>query len=117
MKTAKKDTPGQKLFFGLLRAFAYEQRENALTDVTQAVDVTKRWMAGMSRNLRKRFADGLRKRRGELAITQETLADIAGLTATAVALIERGERAPSLDTATRLCWALDVAGGATMEDL
>ena len=58
-----------------------------------------------------------RDRREELGLTQQELADTAGLTATAVAMIERGERAPSLDTATRLCWALDVAAGASVEEL
>ena len=52
----------------------------------------------------------------ELGLTQQRLADIADLTVTAVAMAERGERAPSLDTAMRLCWALDIAAGVTLED-
>ena len=76
---------------------------------------TRRWLEGMSRHLKKSFPAGLRTRREELTLTQQQLADIAELTATAVAMIERGERAPNLDTAARLCWALDAAAGVTPE--
>ena len=61
--------------------------------------------------LKEKFSTGLRKRREELGLTQQKLADIAELTVTAVAMIERGERAPNLDTAARLCWALGMAAG------
>ncbi len=71
----------------------------------------------MSRHLKESFPTGLRKRREELGLTQQELAEIAELTVTAVAMIERGERAPNLDTAARLCWALDVAAGVTPEEL
>ena len=78
---------------------------------------TRRWVEGMSRHLKESFAAGLRTQREQLGLTQQELADIADLTVTAVAMIERGERAPNLDTATRLCWALDEAAGVTAEDL
>lgn len=57
------------------------------------------------------------KRREQLGLTQQELAGIAALTVTAVATIERGEWEPNLDTATQLCWALDVVAGITPEDL
>ena len=57
----------------------------------------------MSRHLKESFPAGLRKHREELGLTQQELADIAELTATAVAMIERSERTPNLDTAARLC--------------
>jgi len=71
----------------------------------------------MSRHLQESFPAGLRQRREELGLTQQELADIAGLTSTAVAMIERAERLPNLDTAARLCWALDVAADVTLEEL
>jgi DNA-binding XRE family transcriptional regulator len=77
---------------------------------------TKSWLEGSSRHLKGSFSAGLRQRREDLGLTQQALADNAGLTVTAVAMIERGERTPNLDTAARLCWALDVAAGVTLEE-
>ena len=121
-KTKKKSTPGQKLWFNLYRADLYDEEAEkiAVADGVPRFDpdrMTKRWLQGMSRNLKERFPAGLRKRREELGLTQQQLADIAELTVTAVAMIERGERGPNLDTAARLCWALDLAAGVTPEDL
>jgi len=118
----KKETPGQKLWLGLYRADHYNQEVEKLVVPPGASKLsperaTRRWLEGMSRNLKNSFPKGLRARREELGLTQQELADIAELTVTAVAMIERGERAPNLDTAARLCWALDVAAGVTLEEL
>jgi DNA-binding XRE family transcriptional regulator len=115
-KTRKNDTPGQRLWLDLYRADLYDQQAEKIVVPHGAPNLnaeraTRRWFEGMSRHLRESFPTGLRKRREELGLTQQELADIAELTVTAVAMIERGERAPNLDTAARLCWALDVAAG------
>lgn len=114
--------PGQKLWLDLYRADLYNQEAEkiAVAPGSSRLDperATKRWLEGMSRHLKDNFPTGLRKRREELGLTQQELADIAELTVTAVAMIERGERVPNLDTAVRLCWALDVAAGVTPEEL
>jgi DNA-binding XRE family transcriptional regulator len=118
----KKDTPGQKLWLSLYRAEHYDQQAERSAVAPGATKLnpqraTRRWLEGMSRNLKSRFSKGLRERREELGLTQQQLAELAELTATAVAMIERGERSPNLDTATRLCWALDAAAGVTAADL
>lgn len=118
----KKDTPGQKLWLGLYRADLYDQEAGKLAVPHGATRsnpqrATRRWLEGMSRHLKESFPAGLRERREQLGLTQQQLADTAQLTVTAVAMIERGERAPNLDTAARLCWALDVAAGVTPDDL
>jgi DNA-binding XRE family transcriptional regulator len=119
---AKKNTPGQKLWLGLYRADLYDQQANNIIVPPGSLKLdpermARRWLEGMSRHLKESFPTGLRKLREELHLTQQKVADIAELTVTAVAMIERGERAPNLDTAARLCWALDVAAGVTPEDL
>lgn len=117
-----KYTPGQKLWLSLYRADLYNQEADKI-DVPPAAPrlnperATKRWLQGMSRSLQESFPRGLRQRREELGLTQQELAEIAGLTSTAVAMIERGERSPNLDTAARLCWALDVATGIMPKEL
>jgi len=115
-------TPGQKLWLGIYRADRYDKEavRNVVPPGLPRLNpkrATKRWLKGMSRHLNGSFPTGLRKVREDLGLTQQELADIAELTATAVAMIERGERAPNLDTAARLCWALDVAAGVTLDDL
>jgi DNA-binding XRE family transcriptional regulator len=118
----KNYTPGQKLWLGVYRADIYDRQaeETVIPPGASRLNrqrATRRWLEGMSRDLKERFPAGLRARREGLGMTQQALADIAELSVTAVAMIERGERAPNLDTAARLCWALDVAAGATLEDL
>lgn len=115
-----KYTPGQKLWRSLYRADLYDQEAEKIAVPPSAPRLnpdraTKRWLQGMSRYLKENFRCQLRQRREELGLTQQELADIADLTSTAVAMIERGERLPNLDTAARLCWALDVAAGEMPE--
>ena len=55
---------------------------------------------------RLRFASNLRARRKALGISQEELADLAGLHRTYVGSIERGERNVSIDNIERLADAL-----------
>ncbi|HEV3238171.1 MAG TPA: helix-turn-helix transcriptional regulator [Gemmataceae bacterium] len=121
-KTKKKVTPGQKLWLRLYRADTYDQEAEKIVVPSGSPRLTperatRNWLAGMSRHLKKRFPTGLRKQREELGLTQRELAKIAELTVTAVAMIERGERGPNLDTAARLCWALDVAAGVNAEGM
>lgn len=116
-KPIRKNTPGQKLWLRLYRAEIYDNEAERITVVPGAPRAnperaSRSWLEGMSRQLKHAFPAALRKRREELALTQEKLSEISELTVTAVAMIERGERAPSLDTAARLCWALDVAAGS-----
>jgi DNA-binding XRE family transcriptional regulator len=65
----------------------------------------------MSRRFKESFSGKLREARESAGLTQQQLSEIADLSITGLAMIERGERAPSLDTAARICWALDVASG------
>lgn len=55
---------------------------------------------------RKRFASNLRAARQALGISQERLADMAGLHRTYVGSVERGERNISIDNVERLAVAL-----------
>ncbi len=92
-KSKKKDTPGQKLWLGLYQADSYEQKAEQIVVPPSASRInperaTRRWLEGMSQHLRESFPPGLRKRREELGLTQQELADIAQLTVTAVAMIE-----------------------------
>ena len=121
VRSEKKYSPGEKLWLGLYRADSYDQEAEKIivppgSPRFNPEGMTRRWLEGMSRHLKKSFPTELRKLRAELGLTQQQLADLAELTVTAVAMIERGERAPNLDTAARLCWALDVAAGVRPED-
>jgi len=55
---------------------------------------------------RRVFAANLRATRTELGLSQERLADMAGLHRTYVSSVERGERNISLDNMERLAGAL-----------
>jgi transcriptional regulator with XRE-family HTH domain len=55
---------------------------------------------------RQRFAKNLRLRRLELGLSQEALADQAGLHRTYIGSIERAERNISIDSMARLAMAL-----------
>lgn len=57
---------------------------------------------------RKRFARNLKQRRLELALSQEQLAEVAGLHRTYIGSVERAERNISIDSMERLASALRV---------
>lgn len=112
--TGTRETPGQKLWLSLYRADQYDQQAAAFTPLPTAGRMdperaTQKWLLGMSRHFKEGFPEKLRHAREASGLTQQQLSQIANLSVTGLAMIERGERAPSLDTAARICWALDVA--------
>jgi transcriptional regulator with XRE-family HTH domain len=65
------------------------------------------------RNARQIFGQNLRRKRETLGISQEDLAEKAGLHRTYIGSVERGERNVSIDNMERLA----VAVGSTIEQL
>jgi transcriptional regulator with XRE-family HTH domain len=65
-------------------------------------------LEAVSSNARKIFAQRLRQVRQERGLSQEELADIAGLHRTYVGSVERNERNISIDNMERLAIALEV---------
>lgn len=65
------------------------------------------------RSLRQIFGENLRRRRKAMAISQEDLADAAGLHRTYIGSVERGERNVSIDNMERLAAAV----GSTVQNL
>lgn len=61
--------------------------------------------------VKKQFGDHLKKLRRDKNLTQEELADKAGLHSTYVGQIERGVRNPSLVNLYKLAKALKINGG------
>jgi transcriptional regulator with XRE-family HTH domain len=64
-------------------------------------------------DLQRRFGAAVRRRRLEVRLGQEKLADLAGLHRTHISLLERGGRMPTLGVIAKLAAAL----GTTMADL
>ncbi len=56
----------------------------------------------------KRFGQNLRRVREDRSLSQEALADLAGIHRTEASLLERGGREPELGTLLKLAAALDV---------
>ena len=62
-----------------------------------------------SSDIKQRFGKAIRRRRRELDLSQEVLAERAELHRTYISSIERGTRNPSLDNIKRLADALDIS--------
>ena len=60
-------------------------------------------------DIKQRFGKAIRRRRRELDISQEKLAEIAEIHRTYISSIERGERNPSLENIEKLAKALDIS--------
>ncbi len=60
-------------------------------------------------DIKKRFGKAIRRRRRELDLSQEQLAEISGLHRTYISSIERGQRNPSLENIKNLTKALDIS--------
>ena len=59
-----------------------------------------------SQDIKTRFAKAVRRRRRELDLTQEQLAEISNLDRTYISLIERAERSPTLENVEKLAHGL-----------
>jgi transcriptional regulator with XRE-family HTH domain len=60
-------------------------------------------------NLAAKFAVNLKSERLRRKLSQETLASKAGLSVSYISMLERGQRAPPLDTLESLAKALSVS--------
>lgn len=65
---------------------------------------------------RVRFGNNLRKLRTDKGISQEKLADLAGLHRTYVSSVERGERNVTLETIEKLAKALNISMAKLMPE-
>lgn len=61
------------------------------------------------KDIKERFGKAIRRRRRELDLSQETLAELAGLHRTYISNLERGQINPSLENIERLTSALNIS--------
>ncbi len=64
----------------------------------------------------EQFAENLRKRRAELGLTQEDLADICGLHRTEIGLLEGRKRSPGLHTIVAIARGLELNSAGELLD-
>jgi transcriptional regulator with XRE-family HTH domain len=68
-------------------------------------------------NLQRQFGRMLRRRREVAGLTQETLADEAGVHRTYLSLLERGMRMPTIEVVRRLAKGLNTTMTALITEL
>ena len=67
--------------------------------------------------LQQQFGDLVRRRRQAAGLSQEALADAAGLHRTYISLLERGMRMPSIEVVQKLAGALQTTMASLMGEL
>lgn len=65
-----------------------------------------RCVAEMHKTLKARIGDILREKREKLGMSQEEVAERAGVDRTYVSILERGLKSPTLETLEKICEAL-----------
>lgn len=68
-------------------------------------------------NLAERFGKNLGRYREQAGLSQEQLAEKAGLHRTGISEIEKGERVCGIDTLAKLCGALEIELDTLMEGI
>jgi transcriptional regulator with XRE-family HTH domain len=68
-------------------------------------------------NLERQFGRLIRRKRAAAGLTQEVLADEAGLHRTYISLLERGLRVPTIEVVRRLAKALNTSMTALIAEL
>ena len=67
-------------------------------------------------DIKKRFGKNVRRLRKELGLTQEKVAELAGLHFTYISSIERGERNVSIENVERIARALRIEPQQLLKD-
>ena len=63
------------------------------------------------------LGDEIKNARKKLGISQEELADRAGLHRTYISLLERNKKSPTIDVFLRICKALEVSASLVIKKL
>ena len=79
------------------------------------MEAPERWAALQLMTLRRTLARNLKRLRRERGLTQEELADLAGLNRNYVGMIERQENAATVDTLEALADALQIKAAQLLE--
>ena len=70
----------------------------------------------MGKNLKAAIGGVLRAKREKLAISQEEVAERAGVDRTYVSILERGQKSPTLETLEKICKALETLPERVIEE-
>ena len=70
----------------------------------------------MGKNLKAAIGGVLRAKREKLAISQEEVAERAGVDRTYVSILERGIKSPTLETLEKICTALGTLPERVLEE-
>ena len=70
----------------------------------------------MGKQIKAKIGTVLRSRREKLSLSQEKLAEMAGLDRTYISILERGLKSPTLETFEKICDALGVLPERIIEE-
>ena len=70
----------------------------------------------MRKDLKTAIGNVLRAKREKLAVSQEELAERAGVDRTYISILERGLKSPTVDTLERICAALGTLPECIIEE-
>ncbi len=116
MPRFKSTKPIDSLFHSAITAKIYDDAAALPCGTAESERMMKKWIQGMARHFRQRFAQKLRAMREQAGLSRQALADKAGVDHSHLVRLESAEESCTLETAVNIAAALGMSLGLLADE-